>query len=322
MGRPHVVILGAGASLAAFPNGDRNGCRIPLMNDLTKICGLIEVLKKYGIDTKYDNFEELYSDMFDSGNQNVMKELEAKIIRYFSSLELFDRPTIYDLLVISLRPKDLIATFNWDPFLFQALLRNRRWIELPNVAFLHGNIAIGFCQEDFKMGATNAPCPKCHRPFQATQLLYPIKQKNYQRNLFIQAEWNKLQRYLRCAYMITVFGYSAPASDVEAIELMRKAYKGTGIRELEQIEIIDIKSEDELRETWSPFIVSDHFQVCNDFQKSWIAKHPRRTCDAMWQQLMEHKFLDSNHFPETDNWSVLREWFMPLIESEKNNSDN
>ena len=27
IGRPHVVILGAGASLAAFPDGDRNGRR-------------------------------------------------------------------------------------------------------------------------------------------------------------------------------------------------------------------------------------------------------------------------------------------------------
>ena len=33
-GKPHVVILGAGASAAAFPNGDKNGNKLPL----TLIC--------------------------------------------------------------------------------------------------------------------------------------------------------------------------------------------------------------------------------------------------------------------------------------------
>ena len=38
--RPHVVLLGAGASRAAFPSGD--GCfrKVPVMNDLLDIVGL------------------------------------------------------------------------------------------------------------------------------------------------------------------------------------------------------------------------------------------------------------------------------------------
>ncbi|MFW6223076.1 MAG: hypothetical protein ACOC3T_05645 [Bacteroidota bacterium] len=35
--RPHVVILGAGASAAAFPQGDANGKKLPVMNDLADI---------------------------------------------------------------------------------------------------------------------------------------------------------------------------------------------------------------------------------------------------------------------------------------------
>jgi hypothetical protein len=34
-GRPHVVILGAGASVAAFPGGDRYGRLLPVMDNLT-----------------------------------------------------------------------------------------------------------------------------------------------------------------------------------------------------------------------------------------------------------------------------------------------
>ncbi len=40
--RPHIVILGAGASVATFPNGDANGNIIPLMNNLIELLGLNE----------------------------------------------------------------------------------------------------------------------------------------------------------------------------------------------------------------------------------------------------------------------------------------
>ena len=42
------------------------------------------------------------------------------LLDYFSSLALPEHPSIYDYLVLGLRPKDVIATFNWDPFLMLA----------------------------------------------------------------------------------------------------------------------------------------------------------------------------------------------------------
>ena len=47
-----------------------------------------------------------------------MREIETRVDEYFADLELPGHPTIYDRLVLSLREKDLIATFNWDPFLY------------------------------------------------------------------------------------------------------------------------------------------------------------------------------------------------------------
>jgi len=164
--RPHVVILGAGASLASFFDGDKNGLRLPLMNNLKDVCGLAEVLNKFGVDQDVANFEELYSDLYDSEREDVLRDIEIIISEYFSKLELPDNPTIYDLLVISLRPKDLIATFNWDPFLWQAIARNHRWIGTPNVAFLHGNVAVGFCEEDWKVGPNGTRCPVCSKRYQ------------------------------------------------------------------------------------------------------------------------------------------------------------
>ena len=42
--RPHVVLLGAGASCAAIPNGDKNGRKISAMNGFIKKLGLTDIL--------------------------------------------------------------------------------------------------------------------------------------------------------------------------------------------------------------------------------------------------------------------------------------
>ncbi|HBD7216142.1 TPA: hypothetical protein K1Y51_003301 [Legionella pneumophila] len=42
--KPHVVLLGAGASLAALPNGDANKKQLPLMNNLVEVIQLTTLL--------------------------------------------------------------------------------------------------------------------------------------------------------------------------------------------------------------------------------------------------------------------------------------
>jgi hypothetical protein len=41
---PHIVILGAGASIAACPQGDRNGRTLPVMNNLIDVVGIGDLL--------------------------------------------------------------------------------------------------------------------------------------------------------------------------------------------------------------------------------------------------------------------------------------
>src|SRR5271167_2125724 len=59
----HVVILGAGASLAAFPDGDRNGRKLPVMRNFVEVVGLASLLSANGINPPYDDFEGIYSDI-------------------------------------------------------------------------------------------------------------------------------------------------------------------------------------------------------------------------------------------------------------------
>ena len=117
--------------------------------------------------------------------------------------------------------------------------------------------------------------------------------------------------------MVTIFGYSAPTSDLEAVSLMKDAWGDVNTRELEEIEIIDIKDEDELRETWSGFIHTHHYTTHNSFYDSFIAKHPRRTCEAMWNQLMECKFISDNDLPKHSTFQGLYKWMQPLFNVEK-----
>ena len=285
--RPHVVILGAGASRAALPNGDRNGKRLPLMADLAEITGLSERLRSAGLDPKRD-FEELYAELSESGNSDRVTFLNDLLEEYFWSLRLPDYPTIYDVLVLSLRPKDLIATFNWDPFLYQACLRNHKAVpQLPQCVYLHGSVAIGYCLKDHRKGMFGYACHECGKPYLPSKLLYPIKEKGYNTDPFISVEWKNLQSRLEHAFMLTVFGYSAPASDVEAMELISKGWGTAESRNLEQVEIIDVKSPGALRKTWSPLIHTHHYDITNDFFNSWIGRHPRRSCEADWQQFFK-----------------------------------
>jgi hypothetical protein len=321
--RPHVVLLGAGASRAAFPDGDKNGLKLPLMCDLVDVLGLGRTLKRFGVSYAGRNFEEVYSDLYKQPRyEECLAEIERQIREYFGAMELPDPPTLYDHLVLSLREKDVIATFNWDPFLFQACARNCHIAQPPRLMFLHGNVAVGYCDADRTKGPIRGHCSICGTQFTPSDLLYPIEQKDYVSNPFIKSEWQGLQRALSHAYVFTIFGYSAPQSDIEAIELLKKGWGKPEARELEQVEIIDIKPEEELREAWDPFILEHHYDTENSFYDSWIARHPRRTCDAVWRQTMEVEFLEDNSIPQNFSFGEQVAWYKQLMNIERREARN
>lgn len=305
MGAPHLVLLGAGASKAAFPNGDANGKEVPLTKDLARVCklGVIDPQAE-----KEKDFESYYSDITDT---KIKSAMESRIFDYFSSLRLPTEPTIYDYLVLSLRKKDVIATFNWDPFLFQAGQRNHQIGTMPQVLYLHGSVAVGYCMKDKTMGMAGYPCSKCNKPFTRPDLLYPVKEKDYQKDEIIKTNWDYLQKVLKRAYIFTIFGYSAPETDVEAIDLLKRGWGDKAKRNLEEVEIINRPGtdKDKLREIWDEFIHTHHYGVIDDFFSSWLMKHPRRSCDAMWETLMMVRPYKETPPPMTNNLAELQNWF-------------
>ncbi len=240
-------------------------------------------------------------------------------------MDLSHDATIYDYLILSLNVNDAIATFNWDPFLCQAYARcSRLTHQLPRIIHLHGNTGIGVCYKDDVMGYThsvvghgNAVCGTCKKPFEPTQLLYPIAEKDYSSNPVIKAEWESLRDFMEHSYYITVFGYSAPVSDVEAKNLLLEVWKNNTSKELAQIEIIDIKPNEELYETWQEFIVKDHYSVRDDIFKSYLFRFPRRSCGAFFSMVGMLDIKPENPFPRFKILKDLYEWVKPLIDEEE-----
>lgn len=303
--KPHLVLIGAGASRAALPNGDRNGWHLPLMADFVSTLRLEPLLRELGVTDPARNFEEIFAELHQDGHPGLAR-LERAIEDYFLRLELPDEPTLYDCLMLSLRDHDVVATFNWDPFLVQALRRNRR---KNHLIFLHGNVATGFCEADSVLGLRGARCSACGDSLRASRLLYPIRQKDYSADSQIAHAWEGFRYVLSHAMLFSIFGYGAPDSDIDAMDAIRQAWGKPTDRAFEQIEMIDIRSEKELEESWRPLIHTHHYEVHRTYAESWLGQHGPLAYRRFVAQFIEAQFIDTDPVPLDVGFDELRAWF-------------
>jgi hypothetical protein len=318
----HVVILGAGASKAAMPIGDKFGKMIPLMDDLPKILGNTwEALLQKAKPPK-GNFESAFSWMRKTGHfHSQLSNIEMLIKKYFQDLELPDDPTIYDYLVLGLRGKDIIATFNWDPFLIQAHRRNRDIADLPDVRFLHGCVAFRTCTEHDILGGPYEECPECHRHLIEGRLFFPEEDKDYAKDELIYRDWLAVKKKLQKAFHLTIFGYSGPATDYNARNLLLDGWKQTPVRDISHVEIIDINDANVLRELWHEFFPHYHNIIVNNFWDSSIARWPRRTSE--WKLSASRYGIPSEYIGPYRSESLfdIQQWFSQLAEAESENEE-
>lgn len=322
--RPHVVLLGAGASVATIPNGDKNGKKISAMKGFIDKLGMRPIISQINLQTTGDNLEDIYMEMYERDDCKLQRmQLEDAIEKYFCEFELPDDPTIYDFLLLSLTKKDLVATFNWDPLLAEAYARcSRITTNLPQMAFLHGNIAIATCEEDMVLGNPYAICVKCGKMLKSVPLFYPIKEKNYDSNPYISSSWKQLGQYLESAYRVTIFGYSAPKSDQVAIDMLKKAWGAVEDRNLEEIEVIDIRCEEDVVQSWRNFIHTHHYSVFNNFFDSALGKFPRRTCELLFDNTQNNCWIHGNRgFRQGMSFDDLTLYLKDLLQNEKEGKD-
>lgn len=325
-GGGHIVILGAGASIAStIRNPEKSGKKLPSMDNFIDIVGLQDIVDAIPIELRAKNFEQLYTNLhnINPGSEEIV-EIEMRVRIYFADMQLPNVPTIYDYLVLSLRPRDLIATFNWDPFLYQAFVRNSKVADMPRLAFLHGSVSLGYSVEEQRAGPAGMYLKATGSYFEPTQLLYPITKKNYNQDEFTIHEWDRVKYWLgeKSTKLVTIFGYGAPASDVEAVQLLNDAWGSKDERSMEQFEILDVRPEEIVRRQWDNFIHSHHYDYATNFFESSIAHNPRRTSESYFQHItpttVDEAFSESNPVPS--DFKTLEElwaWFKPLVEAEE-----
>jgi hypothetical protein len=153
-------------------------------------------------------------------------------------------------------------------------------------------------------------------PSLCAQLLYPVKQKNYSDDAFIKNEWDLLRAALRDSHYLTIFGYSAPVTDVEARKAMLEDWSGNPALPLNQVEIIDVRPAEDLEATWKDFFVRDHYSFISRLSDSQLNRHPRRSCDAFAAATLMNRPWFDNNVPQFDKLSDLHTWIAPLIEEE------
>ncbi len=288
---PHVVILGAGASIASCAV-DKNGKTVPALANIHKILGLTEKLQSYGFsEAEMGNFELLFSNIIGIPKySDLQKDLEIAVRNYFQNLQIPDEVTLYDYLVLSLTEKDAIITFNWDPFLLQAYLRNIDVGNLPQLIFPHGNVGVGICYDCKNKGYAKYLCPNCSKPLDDMPLLFPIHKKNYYDNSIIENEWNVAKYYLGRAAGITVFGYGAPETDIEAYNLLKESYNKSNITTIAPFSIINLESEEESqKKKWSE-IYDDHmFSFSYSFKDSILWTSPRVSLEHLFDAILQQQ---------------------------------
>jgi len=129
--------------------------------------------------------------------------------------------------------------------------------------------------------------------FEKSQLLYPIKKKDYQSSPQLKAQWDSLAQGLESGVgRLTIFGYGAPITDEKAKEMLSCAFQSTNAKMpsgysispngLTEPEIIDIANEDCLRKRWDTIIQSAnyHCKFVKSFYDSSLAQYPRRPVEV------------------------------------------
>ena len=105
---------------------------------------------------------------------------------------------------------------------------------------------------------------------------------------------------LQNAYLFTIFGYSAPVTDAEAVTLLKDAWGNARQHPFDMVEVVDVAEQTVLRDRWKPFIPGSehHFVIHKSWYHTWLACHPRRSCEELWDTRMRLRPAHSRPIPD------------------------
>lgn len=121
--------------------------------------------------------------------------------------------------------------------------------------------------------------------------------------------------------MITIFGYRAPDTDVEAAQLLKEAFtEYLPAQRFSHIDIIERPNfnYDELSQIWREFarITNDNFCIYDSFYNSYLAKSPRRTVECLCKRNKGWWGRSEIVLEEKDSWTDVQRKLSPLLYEE------
>ena len=113
-----------------------------------------------------------------------------------------------------------------------------------------------------------------------------------------------------------------------AIALMQDAWGAPDQRNIEQFEMIDIRSEEEVKQSWDSFIHSHHYDYCPNYFQSSLARCPRRTNESYFLRCFpntpEEAFHEEYPIPQKGfaTFEEMWAWHQELINIETKKKAN
>ena len=102
--------------------------------------------------------------------------------------------------------------------------------------------------------------------------------------------------------------------------MLKQAWGDVDDRKLEEIELVDIRDEQTVIDSWDQFIHTHHYSYHTSFFDTSLARCPRRSCEATFDRLMDCIWLDGNKgFKEGMSFSDIDEMTYKLIIEEEQN---
>lgn len=279
MGFKHLVILGAGSTIATIPNGDKNGEESYTLANLLKDKTFTSFLEKVQRNFSTNDVEDLCKQLYKE-DRPLYYEFESLVRKKYARLELPEEFTILDRLVLSLTSNDAIVSFNWDDLVMQAYQRMSDYVPeemLPILAFPHGNAQTVYNNKHYTSKRIVTSPGWFDSP-----LNMPVDEIDYKSDVFINSQWHILDFFMRNAQMITFFGYRGPDSDEQDLKHLDELFAKNEI--CDKIEIIDKDQESavEVAKRLERFKMQPNWLYpCADFWHSTIAKYPRRTLSVL-----------------------------------------
>ncbi len=115
---------------------------------------------------------------------------------------------------------------------------------------------------------------------------------------------------------ITVYGYGAPVTDIEAVELMKSANSMSKMKDIAPFTIINLPDKEaEQREKWKEFYDGKMMLYCNSFEECLLWKNPRVSLETVFDAILrQHPRNIEKSYEKFSDLHQLQEFVQTISE--------